>query len=58
MDERDKERILNLTIHIVEGMVERGEVDVNDEAALKRAGVEAAKRARAAYFAALEYVSG
>lgn len=58
MDERDRKRIIELTMQIVAGQIEKGEVDPDDEKALREAAKKAAALARTVYFAALEYVSG
>jgi hypothetical protein len=58
MDETDKRRIAALVVKMVEGKIERGELDPNDDAAIRAAAKEFAPIARSAYFAALEYISG
>jgi len=58
MDERDRKRIIELTMQIVAGQIEKGEVDPADEKALRETTKKAAALARTAYFAALEYVGG
>lgn len=57
MNEQDKRQITNLTLRIVSGQIEKGELDPNDDKALKKATREAAAIAKEAYFAALEFVS-
>lgn len=58
MDEQDRQKIVALTVRLVAGMVERGDVDPDDDAALRAATKKCAETARSAYFAALEFLSG
>ena len=53
-----KERILEITCRMVESRVSKGEVNLDDPEDLKRAVKAAAKDAKAAYDAAVEYISG
>lgn len=54
----DRERILALTRSFVEGRVARGELNPENEYALKKAVKQAAFEAQQVYNAALEYVCG
>lgn len=54
----DRERIISIACRLVEGQVEAGKLNPDDAEALKKATKEAVQTARAAYFAALEYISG
>ena len=57
LDKR-KQRILEITEQIVTSQVARGEVDPEDDEALKKATYKAVRTAQAAYDAAMEYISG
>lgn len=54
----DRERILSIATAMVADRVVKGEVNPDDEAALRKATKAAVADARLAYFAALEFVSG
>lgn len=56
--EHDKDRIKSITAQLVEGRVLKGELNPEDDAALKKAVMEAGHTARQVYNAALEYVAG
>lgn len=56
--EDDLRKIRAIACRIVEGRVVKGEVDMDDPEALKRAVIEAGRDAKSAYAAALEYLSG
>ena len=56
--ERRRERIIQITCQLVESMVLKGELDPDDDEALKKATRAAANTARAAYNAAEEYLCG
>lgn len=58
LSEPDRRRIVEITVAIVSGMVAKGEVDPEDDDALRAATKRASEDARAAYLAALEYVRG
>lgn len=58
IDEIARKRIIEITIMLVDGMVERGELDPDDDVALRAASRKAAADARSAYYAALEFISG
>lgn len=57
-DPEDRKKIRNLTVALVAGMVEKGNLDPRDNAALKKATMESAKLAHHAYYAALEFLCG
>lgn len=54
----ERERVLAIATRIVAGQVAKGEVDPNNEAALKAATQEAVKTTVEAYRAAVEFVFG
>lgn len=58
LDEQGKRRVVEIAEQIVTSMVLRGEVDPDDDEALRAATREAVKTAKAAYIAALEFMSG
>jgi hypothetical protein len=58
MDEQARKRIVEITVMLVEGMVAAGEVDPDDDEALRTATRRCAADARATYNAALEFISG
>jgi hypothetical protein len=57
MDEHATRRIIAIATELLAGMVANGDVNPDDEAAMKRAADECARTARDAYFAALEFIS-
>lgn len=52
-----KQRIKQIACEMVASQVKKGEVNPDDDAALRAAVAEAVETARAAYDAAMEYVS-
>lgn len=58
LDETARRRILQITQEIVASRVLAGEVDPDDDVELREATKEAVATAKAAYFAAMEYISG
>lgn len=56
--EHEKERVLAIATQIVASQVAKGEVDPEDEVALKKATGEAVKVAVEAYRAAEEFICG
>ena len=54
----ERERVLAIATRIVASQVAKGEVDPEDEAALKKATQEAVKPAVEAYRAAEEFICG
>lgn len=56
--EEDFKRIREITITLVAGQISKGELNPEDETALKKAVQQAARDARQAYYAALEFMSG
>lgn len=57
-DEHERERIAAIAIELVSGQVEKGEVDFQDDEALRRATRIAVRDAALAYRAAMEYLCG
>lgn len=57
MNEQDKKQITNIATRIIAGRVAAGEVNPDNPEELRAAAKDAAEVARAAYFAALEFVS-
>lgn len=55
--DRRKQLIKRIACEMVASQVEKGEVNPDDAAALRAAVAEAVETARAAYDAAMEYVS-
>lgn len=58
MDEDRKRKLVNLTTHLLDGMVERGEVDLDDDAALKKAANQCVRDANQVLNAVEEFLCG
>jgi hypothetical protein len=56
-DPEDRRRIQNLTVRLLSSMVEKGELNPENNEDLKKATKEMAEVARSSYYAALEYLS-
>lgn len=56
LSEQDRKQIVAITVRIVAGMVEQRKVNPEDDEALRTATKEAAATAKAAYFAALDFL--
>lgn len=58
LDETARRRIIQITQEIIASRVLAGEVDPDDDEQLRAAAKDAAATAKAAYLAAMEYISG
>lgn len=58
LDETGRKRVIQITETMVASMVAKGEVDPDDDEALKKAARKCAADAVAVYNAALEFISG